>query len=82
MAQFLLRHGANVNARGRYYMTPLHLASSKGSLDISRLLIEHGAEVDVRDDEGETPFSDALARGHRKLARFLSDDPVPEEYDE
>ena len=78
MAQSLLGHGADVNARGRKRKTPLHLASSGGSLDLSRLLIEHGADADAQDDEGQTPFSTALANGHRKVARFLSNDHIPE----
>jgi len=78
MAQLLLGHGANVNARGRGHKTPLHLASLGGSLDVSRLLIERGADADAQDDKFHTPFSMALALGHRKLARFLSNSRVPE----
>ena len=78
MAQLLLGHCANVNARGRGRKTPLHLASLGGSLDVARLLIEHGADVDAQDDKCQTPFSIALALGHRKLARFLSNGRVPE----
>jgi hypothetical protein len=33
------------------HKTPLHLASLRGSLDVSRLLIEHGADIDAQDDE-------------------------------
>ena len=78
MAQLLLGHGANVNARGRGRKTPLHLTSLGGSLDVSRLLIERGADVEAQDDRCQTPFSIALALGHRKLARFLSNGRVPE----
>jgi ankyrin repeat protein len=78
MAQLLLGHGANVNARGRGHKTLLHLASLGGSLDVSRLLVERGADVDAQDDKFQTPFSMALALGHRKLARFLSNSRVPE----
>ena len=78
MAQLLLGHCANVNARGRGRKTPLHLASLGGSLDVARLLIEHGGDVDAQDDKCQTPFSIALALGHRKLARFLSNGRVLE----
>ena len=79
-AQLLLGYGADVDARGTHHKTPLHLASLKGFLDVSRLLIEHGADIDAQDNDGQTPFSVALAHGHRKLARFLSlaNDRVPE----
>ena len=76
--KLLLGYGADMNARGCRYKTPLHLDSFKGSLDISLLLLEHGANVDARDDEGQTPFSIALANGHRKLARILSNYRIPE----
>jgi ankyrin repeat protein len=50
IAQLLLAHGADANARGRRRKTPLQLASLEGSLDVSRLLIEHGA-VEAQNDE-------------------------------
>jgi ankyrin repeat protein len=74
VAKLLLNHGAHVNAKGGHQRTPLHLASSKGDLDLSRLLIEYGADVDAQDDEQSTPFSIALANGHRTLARLLLKD--------
>ena len=77
-AELLLRHGADVNARGRHHKTPLHMASLGGSLDVARLLIEHGADMDAHDDKGQTPFSIAFIHRHRKLMRFLLNDRVPE----
>ena len=70
---------SDVDARGQY-RTPLHLASLKGTLDVSRLLIEHGADLNAQDNEGRTPFSVALASGHRKLALFLSNYRVSSEH--
>lgn len=72
--KLLLENGADVNARGWYYKTPLHLASSLGYLEVSRLLIEHGADINAQDEEYQTPFSIALTNGYRKLAHFLSED--------
>ena len=77
IAELLLGHGANVNARGWDHKTPLHLASLGGSLDVSWLLIEHGADVDIQDDTSQTPFSMALLE-HRKLVRLLLIGRVPE----
>jgi ankyrin repeat protein len=74
----LLVHGADVNAQRCNYETPLHLASLRGSLELSNLLIGHGADIDAQDDEGRTPFSIALANEHHRLARFLLNDRVPE----
>lgn len=50
VAQVLLGHGADMNARDWHHKTPLHLASLKGSLDMSRSLIEHGEDVDAQND--------------------------------
>ena len=72
------RQDVDVNTRGRCLRTLSHLASLRGSLDMSRLLIEHGADLNAQDNEGRTPFSVALASGHRKLALFLSNDRVSE----
>ena len=41
----------DVNARGGYYVTPLHAAFAKGNLDMSRLLLEHGVDATVLDNE-------------------------------
>jgi ankyrin repeat protein len=54
--KLLLENGADVNARGWYYKTPLHIASFRGSLEVSRLLIENGADIDAQDEEYQTPF--------------------------
>ena len=56
VAQLLLERGADVNTRRKDHLTPLHLASRWGKLDIVQLLIHHGAEVNAVDDFGETPL--------------------------
>lgn len=44
----LLSHSADVHAKDRYCLTPLHLASDMGHLDIVKILILHGARTDSR----------------------------------
>ena len=51
-------------------LTPLHLASREGHLDIARFLIEHGANVTAHQRE-LTPLHHASQRGHLDLARLL-----------
>jgi hypothetical protein len=47
MAQLLLEHGANINARTRDGNTALSIARANGSTPIHNLLIEHGADQSV-----------------------------------
>ncbi|CAG4945878.1 unnamed protein product [Parnassius apollo] len=40
-------------------ITPLHIVSSQGRLDVMQLLIDHGAMIDVQDFDGHTALHDA-----------------------
>ena len=53
----LLAAGADVNARNRSGLTPLHLAaSSNENPAVIGLLLEAGANLEARDDDGDTPL--------------------------
>lgn len=43
--EILIRHGANIEARGPHNNTPLSDACLKGNLNVAKLLLEAGAEV-------------------------------------
>jgi ankyrin repeat protein len=46
--RFLLKNGANVNARTESGCTPLYMASiGKGNIEIGRILLEHGADPTI-----------------------------------
>ena len=47
-AQMLLEHGASVNVRNKYGLTPLHLASHHGLSEIVEFLLKFAADVDAR----------------------------------
>lgn len=49
IVNFLLEHGANVNAKDKIGRTPLCFALLKGRIDVANLLIEHGAEVNAQE---------------------------------
>jgi len=57
MAELLLIHGANVNAKTTDGRTPLHVMSLNACEDIVRLLIKNKADVNAKDNKGITPFS-------------------------
>ncbi|MFH1476796.1 MAG: ankyrin repeat domain-containing protein [Verrucomicrobiota bacterium] len=47
IAEYLLAHGADVNAGDRYGMTPLHKAAAFDGKDMAALLLAHGANLDA-----------------------------------
>jgi hypothetical protein len=74
----LLDRGADVNARGRYQMTPLFKAAERGDAEIIRLLLERGADVTVKDTfYGATPLTWALDKSHVEAVRALIERGVP-----
>ncbi|KAF5894797.1 ankyrin repeat and EF-hand domain-containing protein 1-like, partial [Clarias magur] len=60
MAQFLISHGANVNAYDQVKWTALHHACFTGNTEIVNLLLEHGAVVDAVTSNGVTPLMRAI----------------------
>jgi hypothetical protein len=71
IAQLLLQHGADVDARGNACTTPLHMAVSNRRIEVVRVLLEHGANVDAEDDEGITSSQIAAARKYDKIMEVL-----------
>jgi ankyrin repeat protein len=70
VARLLLERGADVNARAKDGLTPLHAASSFAELAAVRLLLEHGADVKAEDNHGRTSLHAAEERDEwRKLDR-------------
>ena len=51
--------------------TLLHIACSKGNLDIVKCLCENGANVEVKDDNGETPLHFACYYGNFSIVKYL-----------
>ena len=72
VVQYLLRHGADVNAPGKWGWTPLLFASDWGCIEVVRWLIEYGADVNAKDeDDHQTSLHLAAYRGHFEIARTL-----------
>ncbi|KAI8432303.1 hypothetical protein MSG28_004723 [Choristoneura fumiferana] len=44
-------------------VTPLHVASTQGRVEVIQLLIDYGAMIDVQDFDGDTPLHDAALGG-------------------
>ena len=52
-------------------MTPLHVASSQGSLSVAKCLIEAGADLRSLDEEQMTPLHFACMEGSLEVAQLL-----------
>ena len=69
IADFLLRAGAGVHEKALGGMTTLHLAASKGYVDLAEVLLAHGA--DVNEPGRVTPLGAAIRAKQEKMADFL-----------
>ena len=75
--QFLLKHGAQVDAGDGQTMTPLHWAAYVGCPEVSRILLEHGADVSLQNQSGHVPLHFVSGLGNKDegerlvLARLL-----------
>ena len=54
-----------------YGMTPLYLASYRGSLEAATLLLNCGADVNKETTEGDTPLHIACSEGHNAVVKLL-----------
>ena len=68
-----LAAGTDVNAKGKYDVTPLHIAagSGLGHKEIAELLIANGADVNAKVDGGRTPLHLAALMGQKEIAQLL-----------
>lgn len=57
IADLLLSHKADINAKTSDGQTPLHFAAQQGQLQAVEWLLKHGADVNAKDNKGLTPLS-------------------------
>lgn len=71
VAQLLMAHGADVNARDRGGDTPLMYAAVAGRQKMAALLLAHGANLTEDDRRGRVAIYLAAQNGHVALAKYL-----------
>ncbi|MBV8379241.1 MAG: ankyrin repeat domain-containing protein [Paucibacter sp.] len=70
-ARWLLKHGADVNARGPEGRTALMMAAGFGPVDLADVLLAAGADVTARDEHGRSAADYAANAGHDALRAHL-----------
>ena len=73
MAEALIKHGANVNAKLANGLSILQYAFDSNSKDVAEVLIEHGADYNIRGKDGITILMEAAWRGYNKVVEFASE---------
>jgi ankyrin repeat protein len=72
IAQVLLEHGANVNARSKGQKnTALMYAAQNNQIEMAEWLLDNGAEIDAANSYGYTAYSRAADFGNDELAQLL-----------
>jgi ankyrin repeat protein len=77
VAQLLLEHGADADARDDSKRTPLLRASEYGHVNVARVLLEHGADAEARGRvfwgwfQGWRPLEFASYGGHVEVVQVL-----------
>lgn len=60
LVELLLKHGANVNEKGKHGWSALMIASYYGEPEIMQALLKHGAEIDHQSDTSNSRKQSAL----------------------
>jgi ankyrin repeat protein len=68
VAEFLLEHKADVNAKNNVGGTPLHVVANSV---VAAPLLANKADVNARDDDGDTPLHSAAFSNHKDVAELL-----------
>ena len=79
VAEYLMTHGADINAQAINGFTPLHDAAWVGDYQLVKMLVEHGARTDIRNNDGQTALQCAeIGRG--RAPEHGRTNATPEDY--
>jgi len=71
IAELLINHGANVNARCNDGWTHLHTAALFGYVEMVKQLLEYGADKTIQNNKGEIPLDIAKKGGKKEIINIL-----------
>jgi ankyrin repeat protein len=71
IADLLIRHHADINAKQMQGVTPLHSAAHNGQTKLSELLIDNGADINAKMDNGQTPLFMANEKNFQETAELI-----------
>ena len=69
----LIKHGADVDAKGRYGWTALYLATKYNHVKTVQLLLNSEADVNARNNNGSTALHRAVCNNNVKIVQLLLD---------
>jgi uncharacterized protein len=61
----------DVNTRGFFGDTPLHVAAVWGDVDAGKILLNAGADINARGEDGYTPLHEAVEQGKQDFVSLL-----------
>lgn len=61
----------DVNQRGNFGNTPMHVACVRGNISEVELLLQGGANIDAAGELGNTPLHEAIGQSHMELISYL-----------
>lgn len=67
----LLLEVCKLNELDQQKRNPLHYASEKGHITVTKILIENNADLNARSGDGQTPLDLAVASGHELTTEVL-----------
>ena len=73
IANYLLNHGANINAQDDTGISALHLAVKKKRIALVRYLVQHDANLNIQNESGITPLHQAAFSGLLTIVEYLVD---------
>lgn len=71
LCEYLLEHGAGVNARDIQFKTALHYAIQEHRFETTKLLLDHGADPMLRSRSGDDALQTACLKGATQIFDYL-----------